>query len=140
MVIEGEFRQGIVLANKCCGGFNSQFCAGAAVGGATGPVRNKDSEEGRFGRIGFNLSEATILAHRAGNCVGCPDRRGGRYTPRHTEAHPCGGCNGTSVPGVDCDTERKELDNQLNRSRNRKPSSRNGSRTLICCKVSMLAP
>ena len=42
MVIEGEFRLGIVLANKRGGGFNRQFGAGAAMGSATSPVRDKD--------------------------------------------------------------------------------------------------
>ncbi len=43
MVIEGEFRLGIVLANKRGGGFNRQFGAGAAMDSATGPIRDKDS-------------------------------------------------------------------------------------------------
>ena len=110
------------------------------MGGTASPIGDKDRQEGWFRRISFNLRETTILAVGAGRRVGGADRRGGHDPPRHTEAQPCGDGKGTSVPGVDRDTERKELDNQLNRSRNRKPSSRNGSRTLICCKVSMLAP
>jgi len=102
MVSEGIFPGlGIVLADKGRGGFNRKFRACPAVGRASGPIGDEDSQEGRLVRIGFDLGEATILARRAGGGVGSAYRRGGHDSPRHTEAQPCGGCNGTSVPGVD---------------------------------------
>ncbi|EKJ10782.1 hypothetical protein ECEC1864_3135 [Escherichia coli EC1864] len=39
-------------------------------------------------------------------------------TPAHTDVQPFGASSTTSVPGVERETERSELDNQLNSSRN----------------------
>ncbi|EDX36306.1 hypothetical protein Sd1012_0796 [Shigella dysenteriae 1012] len=38
-------------------------------------------------------------------------------TPAHTDVQPFGASSTTSVPGVERETERSELDNQLNSSR-----------------------
>lgn len=75
MVIEGEFhRLGVLLTHKCYGGFNRQFRACPAVGRTPSPISDKDCQEGRFSRIGFNLRETTILAVCAGRRVGGADR------------------------------------------------------------------
>ena len=50
-----------------------------------------------------------------------PERIFINQTPAHTYVQPFGASSTTSVPGVERETERSELDNQLNSSRNCNP-------------------